>query len=213
MNKKTISTIALTLMSLFSFAGLLSLFGATVNLTSLTLLIGIVAYFVTRTADEKKGFSFKDIPGFLKDWKTDILLVMPLVMNFICYILAKAVLPEFLAHLLERISFISLNTVVLLVLELLIAALGEEIAWRGFYQTRLSKIISFPAALICTAFLFSICHFASGSLAVVLYDLVFIFINAIFYGLLYKRTGNILISTLSHFLANLFGIFGLFLIL
>ena len=214
MNKKKLALTAMLLMIVFSFSGLLVLFGDhNVNLTSITLLIGIVFYFVTREPEEKEAMSLKAVPERLKDWKTDLLILMPVVMNIICYAFAKAYVPEFLEHLSGRTDFLSSGQIVILIAELIIAALGEEIAWRGFFLSKLSKRLPFVPALLITAMLFSICHFTIGSLVVVLYDLLFIVVNAVFYGLVYKRSNNIVVSTISHFIANLVGIFGLFLVM
>ena len=213
MKKERLSLAAMLLMVLFSFSGFLTLFGDNnVNLASVTLIVGIVFYFVTREPEEKETMSLKAVPGAFKDWKTVVLIFMPIIMNFVCFGLAKMVLPEFLEHLSGRTDFLSFNMVLALIAELVIAALGEEIAWRGFFLNNLSKRLSFPLALLISATLFSICHFSTGSVAVVLYDLLFIVINAVFYGLIYKRSNNIIVSTISHFLANLVGVFALFLV-
>ena len=212
MNREKLTRIAMVLMIVFSFSGLLALFGGNVaNLTSITLLIGIVFYFVTRDAEEKDGMRLKAVPALLRDWKLDLLILMPLIMDIICFAVAKLAVPEFLEHLSRRIDFLSFGAIPLLIAELAIAALGEEIAWRGFFLNKLSKSLPFATALLITAGLFSICHFSTGSASVVLYDLLFIIINAVFYGIIYKKTNNILVCTLSHFLANLYGVFGLFL--
>ena len=210
MNKKKLSFTAMLLMVVFSFSGFLVLFGDNnVNLASITLLVGIVFYFVTREPEEKEVMSLKAVPKALKDWKTDLLILIPAVMDIICYAFAKMFLPEFLEHLSGRTDFLSSGQIVFLIAELVIAALGEEIAWRGFFLNRLSGYLPFPPALLITATLFSLCHFSTGSFIVVLYDLLFIIVNAVFYGLVYKRSNNIVVSTISHFIANLVGIFGL----
>ena len=213
MNKKKLSFTAMLLMVVFSFSGFLVLFGDNnVNLASITLLVGIVFYFITREPEDKEAMSLKAVPKELKDWKTDLLILIPAVMDIICYAFAKMFLPEFLEHLSGRTDFLSSGQVVILIAELIIAALGEEIAWRGFFLNRLSEYLPFPPALLITATLFSLCHFTTGSFIVVLYDLLFIIVNAVFYGLIYKRSNNICVSTISHFIANLVGIFGLFML-
>lgn len=212
--KKKLALIAIILMVVFSFAGLLTLLGDDmVNLTSLTLLVGIVFYFITREQEEKAAMSLKAIPKILKDWKMDLLILMPLIMDAICYGLAKWILPEFLEHLSNRIDFLSFDQILILIAELFIAAFGEEIAWRGFFLNKVSKSIPFVPALLITAALFSLCHFTVDSPVIVIYDLFFIVVNAVFYGLIFKKTNNIIVSTMSHLLANAFGVFGLLLVL
>lgn len=124
----------------------------------------------------------------------------------ICNVIAKLFVPEFFEHLKARTDFLAFNMMPVLIVELIIAALGEEIAWRAFFQKQMSKIVPFMPSLIIASALFSICHFNQGSAIVVIYDLVFIFINAIFYGIIFKKTDNAFISTIAHFLANLFGV-------
>lgn len=212
--KKKLALIAIILMVVFSFAGLLTLLGDDmVNLTSLTLLVGIVFYFITREQEEKAAMSLKAIPKILKDWKMDLLILMPLIMDAICYGLAKWILPEYLEHLSNRIDFLTFDQILILIAELFIAAFGEEIAWRGFFLNKVSKSIPFVPALLITAALFSLCHFTVDSPVIVIYDLFFIVVNAVFYGLIFKKTNNIIVSTMSHLLANAFGVFGLFLVL
>lgn len=112
-------------------------------------------------SEEKETMSLKAVPKLLKDWKTDLFILMPAAMNIICYALAKTLLPEFIEHLSERTDFHTFEQIVVLAAVLIIAALGEEIAWRGFFLNKLSKRLPFVPALLITASLFSICHFPS----------------------------------------------------
>lgn len=213
MKKKKLTLTALILMVVFSFSGLLTLIGDNdVNLASVTLIIGIVFYFVTRDSEEKDEMSLKAIPKILKDWKNVVLMFLPLVSAAVCYGLANLVLPEFIEHLSNRIDFLSFGTIVLLIAELLIAAFGEEIAWRGFFQNRLSKSMPFPPAVLITASLFAVCHFTIDSVIVVLYDLLFIVIDAVLFGIIFKRTKNIIVCTISHFVANFCSVLFLFIL-
>lgn len=208
MNKiKRLPLIAILFMIIFSFSGFLKLFNENIaNLSSVTLLIGIVVYFIAREPEERDAMSLKAIPGLIKDWKVILLILLPIVADIVCYVLAKLFVPEFLEHLAERTDFLSFDKIVIMVVELVVAALGEEIAWRGFFQNQLSKKIDFVPSLLVTACLFALCHLSAGSVVVVVYDLLFIVINAVFYGLVYKKTDNIIISTISHFLSNLFSV-------
>lgn len=204
---KKLSFIAIVLMTIFSFSGFLKLFNENItNLSSVTLLIGIVVYFITREPEEKDAMSLKSIPGLFKDWKVILLVLSPIAADIVCYVLAKLFVPEFLVHLAERTDFLSFDKMLIMVAELIIAALGEEIAWRGFFLNQLSKKINFVPCLLITSCLFAICHLSAGSVVVIVYDLTFIIINAVLYGLVYKRTNNIIVSTISHFLSNLFSV-------
>ena len=212
-NIKKLPLSAMILMVVFSLAGIVSEEAA--KLAPLTLLIGIVVFFITwkaeKAAGNGDGLDIRRVPEALKDKRVWFLIAMPSIMNLICYALAKSLVPEFLVHLKERTGFLSFSQVALLIPELIIAALGEEIAWRGFFQKQLTKACAFAPALVVSSALFALCHLAQGNALVVLYDLLFIFINAIFYGLIFRRTDNAYVSTLAHFAANLLGVIGLML--
>ncbi|MEE1055736.1 MAG: CPBP family intramembrane glutamic endopeptidase [Acutalibacteraceae bacterium] len=181
--------------------------GERLQLASFTLIIGIVAFFVTRKTNEDKdeGLNHKTILSSLKSKSMILWILMPMIMNVISLLIAKLFVPEFVEHLTARTDFLAFNMIPVLIVELVIAALGEEIAWRAFFQKQISKSLPFVPSLIVSSALFSICHFYQGSAIVVIYDLVFIFINAMIYGIIFKKTDNAFISTIAHFLANLFG--------
>lgn len=216
--KKTskLAFILIILMAIFSLTSLfeIKLGGETIKLASLTIIIGIVAFFVTRKTNENKneGLDIKTIPNLLKDRKIIFLVFMPMIINVICFVVAKLFVPEFVEHLKSRVDFLDLNKIPILIVELIMSALGEEIAWRAFFQKQISKSVPFLPSLIISAVLFAICHYTQGSLVVVLYDLLFIFINAIFYGIIFRKSDNAYVSTLAHFLANLLGIIAIMLL-
>ena len=209
--KKT-SKFVMILLIIVATISLLCLFkieigGERLQLASFTLIIGIVAFFVTRKTndDKNEGLNHKTILSFLKKRNIIILIFMPMLMNVISLFIAKLFVPDFIKHLTARTDFLEFNMIPVLIIELIIAALGEEIAWRAFFQKQLSKILPFVPSLIVSSALFSICHFNEGNSIVVIYDLLFVFINAIFYGIIFRKTDNAFISTIAHFLANLFG--------
>lgn len=209
--KKTskLAFILIILMVIFSLTSLfeIKLGGETVKLASFTIIIGIVAFFVTRNTNENKneGLDIKTTFKLLKDKKIIFLVFMPMIINIICFVVAKLFVPEFIEHLKFRVDFLELNKIPIMIIELIIAALGEEIAWRAFFQKQTSKLVPFLPSLIISSVLFAICHYTQGSMVVVLYDLLFIFINAIFYGIIFRKSDNAFVSTLAHFLANLLG--------
>lgn len=203
--------ILIIIMIVLSFTNILNLKvnGEILKLAGLSVIVGIIAFFTTRKTNNEKneGLDIKSFVNTLKNKKVIILVLMPMIMNIICFLIAKSFLPEYIEHLNSRTSFLSASELPKLILELAVFALGEEIAWRAFFQKQTSKIMPFLPSLIITSILFSFGHFNFGSTAVVLYDLLFIFINSIFYGLIFKETDNAWCSGLSHFLANLLGIF------
>lgn len=208
-NLKRIAVISIILMVILSLTSLfkINISGETVNLAPITLIVGIVAFFVTRKTNENinEGLNIKTIFSSLKDKKVILLVLMPVIMNVICFLIATIFVPEFIEHLKSRTDFLAKSRIPILIIELMISALGEEIAWRAFFQKQVSKVLPFIPSLIISSALFSLCHFSEGSFIVVLYDLLFILINAIFYGIVFKKTDNAYISAIAHFIANLFG--------
>lgn len=201
--------IAIVFMAIFSVSGFI-VPQKSPSLSSITLIIGIIVFFVTckseKTEDKGDGLDIKKVPKQLKDKTVLLLIIMPMLMNIICNILANLFIPEFVEHLKGRTDFLALDRMPILIIELIIAALGEEIAWRAFFQKQLAKVLPFFPALIISSALFASCHITRGNMIVVLYDILFVFINALFYGIIFRKTDNAYISTLAHFLANLLGI-------
>jgi len=102
--------------------------------------------------------------------------------------------------------FISFDKIVIAILQLAFLALGEEIAWRAFFQKQLNKVLPIIPTLLISSVLFAIGHFNQGDPVIVLYDVFFVFVNSVLYGIIFYKTNNAWISTISHFVANLFSI-------
>lgn len=174
----------------FSFAGV-------------AVIIGIVFFFINTTREDD-SLRFKSIGTHLRDKSLWFWIALPVIVNVVCNVLAIFFLPDFFEHIKSRTDFIfSVSQLLFVVLQFAFFALGEEIAWRGFFQKQLNKQLPIIPTLIVTSILFSLCHFQTGDVAVVSYDLFFIFINSIIYGIIFYKTNNAWISAISHFIANL----------
>lgn len=197
----------LAFMFIISFS---NLFGF--NIAGMTVFVGILFFFCDKII-EKEPFSLscidpKYVGEILSDKSLWTWIFLPIIMNIVAIFTAEFFLPEYIDHILGRTSiFISFDKIIFLLLQIFILALLEEIAWRGFFQKQLYKKLTLNHVLIISSFLFSICHFTSGNMIVISYDLTFIFINSIIYGYLFFKTRNVWVSTLSHFMANLFSVF------
>lgn len=216
-NKKIIATV-LVLMTALSLSAILShlLVGEYIYLSAIALILGIIAYFVLPKAKDHSRnlaiFNLGDFKVLYKDFRLLLIFLLPSILNLLSINLAKLALVEYIEHVASRIGVLSVDIFPLLFIQLAISALGEEIAWRGFYQDQLRDFISQPLAILITALVFSLGHYAIGSFELVFYDLGFILLNSLCYGLLYQRTNNVLISSSSHLLANLTGILYAFLL-
>ena len=178
-----ISIVAVLVMAIISFS---NFFGY--PLAGLSIIIGVLFFFIKsileRNIASENTLNTRAIGEILKEKSIWFWIFLPLIMNIICFALATLFLPDFIDHIYGRTEMIvSVNMVVLLILQLAIFALGEEIAWRGFFQKQLSKWLPIIPTLILTSILFSLGHFAVGNMAVVSYDIFFIFINSVLYGI------------------------------
>ena len=205
------SIVFLIIMTLLSFTNMLNLEmnGEVVKPAGLMVIIGVIAFFVTKKSNDSKeeGLDIKSFPGKLKSPKVIILALMPTIMVFVSIFLEKKFMPEVLQHIKERVGFIDKAQIVGTVISLVVLALGEEIALRAFFQKQSTKLMGFIPSIIITSILFSLGHFAYDEPLIVVIDLVEIFIDSIFYGLVFKETDNAFCSWLSHFLSNLIAVF------
>ncbi|NMB95203.1 MAG: CPBP family intramembrane metalloprotease [Clostridiaceae bacterium] len=151
------------------------------------------------------GLDFKSIGEDLKNKRIWIWLVLPIIMDAVCVILSMVFLPEYIKYEMVRAgSFIPIEISVSSILLFLVFALGEEIAWRAFFQNRFSKVLPFMPTVLITSLLFTLGHYKQGDMTIVLFGLVFTFINSILYGVIFHKSNNAWISTISHFAANIF---------
>lgn len=182
-----------------------------IPVAGIAVLLGIVFFFINKAIEKQafagSGLDFKAIGTNLKVKSIWFWIAMPLIMNVISVTLSKLFLPEDINHVLARTqTFVSFHNVAISVVQLAVLALGEEIAWRAFFQKQLSKALPIIPVLIISSLLFALGHITKGSPTIVAYDVFFIFINSVFYGIIFYKTNNAWISTISHFTANLFSV-------
>lgn len=202
-----IKSICLVAMIMMTIASLSNLWGF--SIAGISIIVGIAFFFINKVlgknAPSDNVLNVKAIGANLKDKSIWFWIALPLTINIGCFILAILFLPEFIEHIHDRTEvMVSLDNLLLLALQLAVLALGEEIAWRGFFQKQLSKWLPIIPTLILTSLFFSLGHFTGGNIVVVIYDIFFIFINSILYGVIFHKTSNAWISAISHFIANFF---------
>ena len=207
---KKIVWIFLAVMTAISFTNLLNLKvdGETLKLAGISVIIGIIAYFVTAKTNDNKneGLNIKTFPKQMLDIKVIILALIPSIINIVTTFFVDPLIPGFAEHLGSRTTMLDKENLFPTIFTLVMAALGEEIAFRGFYQKQLTKAFGIVPALIAASFVFAMGHFSIGEPVVVIYDLSLVFINAVFYGLVFYKTDNAWCSFISHLLANAIGV-------
>lgn len=206
-NTKKPSMIAMIIMVIMAIVSFTNLFGF--SLSSAAIILGIVFFFVDKMLERQpmrgSGLDIKAIGENLKDKKIWIWLLLPIVFDAICVVLSKLLLPEYIMYETARAgAFVPVEISVSSILLFFVFALGEEIAWRAFFQNKFSRILPVVPAVLITSLLFTLGHYQQGDTVVVLFGLVFTFINSIIYGVIFHKTKNAWISTLSHYAANIF---------
>jgi len=201
----------LIVMVLLSFTNLLNIKidGEVLKLSGISVIVGVIAYFVTRKTNKTKyeGFNIKTI---FKDFKNNpralLFAILPFVTCILSTVIANRFIPEFNEHVNNRASFAISDNLMKTILTMAVLTLGEEIAWRGFFQKQTTKIIKFVPSIILTSLLFALGHFSTGSFVVVAYDLLFVFIDSTIFSLIFKETDNAWCSWIPHFLADILGV-------
>ena len=86
----------------------------------------------------------------------------------------------------------------------------EEIAFRGFFVGKGMKLFPFWLCALVSSAVFAAGHYYPGDAAVVAFDLLFVFIDSVIFSVIYRKTGNCVISATAHLLANTVGLILLF---
>ncbi|MBR0137444.1 MAG: CPBP family intramembrane metalloprotease [Erysipelotrichaceae bacterium] len=204
---------------LLTFIGMIAMIGfvatkaiPTINIEGYSILAGVAFFFIVeiveKTPEADSGLRFTTVLSDLKKPGVILWVLLPAVSAIVSILLGKLLFDDqFVSHVLGRTdSLLSFDKILLLIGELIIGALGEEIAFRGFFIGKGEKLLPFWACAVLSSLIFSAAHYATGNTAVVLYDLAGIFIDALIYAMIYKKTGNCLISTIGHFLCNVTGL-------
>ena len=175
-------------------------------------IAGLACFFVIegveKTPDSESGLSFKRFFSDLKKPGVIPLILLMLVLSPAEMLLSKAVFGRaYIDHVLGRISVPSLDQLPLLLFSQIVSVLGEEIEFRAFFVGKGMKRFPFWPVAVAGAVLFAAAHYAAGPAGIVAWDLGGIFIDAILFAILYRKTGNCLISFVPHFLNNMIGFF------
>jgi membrane protease YdiL (CAAX protease family) len=121
-------------------------------------------------------------------------------------LLAKALWPAFLVHVESRIPLLDTTQPVALLGMLLVATLGEEMAYRCLFQERLSWFTKTPVAIVAVSVVFGLMHWSEGDLAVTIIDVTLVTLDSIIFGLIFSRGRNLYVAWLTHFLVDVVGV-------
>ena len=175
-------------------------------------IAGLACFFIIegieKTPDSESGLSFKRFFSDLKKPGVIPLILFMILLSLAEMLLSKAVFGSaYIDHVLGRVNVPGLDQLPLLLFNQIVSVLGEEIEFRAFFVGKGMKRFSFWPVTIAGAVIFAAAHYAAGPAGIVARDLAGIFIDAILFAILYRRTGNCLISFIPHFLNNMIGFF------
>lgn len=137
--------------------------------------------------------------GLRRTWHFFVLSLV--VTTPVVWFLINRYLPEFWAHVSSRVEYTDL--IQTLVGGVIIAPFIEEVIFRGLVQEQFSLMTNNSVALLVSSAMFAVVHWSSGLMLVVGVDLLLVFLDSIWFGLIYMKSRNTILSTLCHSLGNL----------
>ncbi len=179
------------------------------------LIVGIAAFFiveaVNKTPDDQSGVRFSTIIDDLKKPQVLFWVLLPIVITVIQIVAGKLFSEEsyrkYIEHVIGRTSLeMDFSNFVKWIRISCVTVLGEEIAFRGFLFGKGKELLPFWVCLLWSAVLFALGHMATGDSAIVFFDLLGIFIDAIMYAIAFEKSGNSVISFIPHCLNNILGL-------
>lgn len=181
-----------------------------------SVFVGIAFFFIVEAVDKtpgsESGLRFNTILADFKKPGVIIWTLLPGVSGIATLVAGSLIFRgEFVAHVMGRTgSILSFDKTALLIGQVIIAAFGEEIAFRGFFFGKSSKLFPVWACAAVSSVVFAAGHIAMGNAGVVVYDIASVFIDSLIFSAIYYKSGNCVISALSHILGNAISIAAVF---
>ncbi|MBI9010868.1 MAG: CPBP family intramembrane metalloprotease [Clostridiales bacterium] len=194
---------------LLAVSSIVSLILSVPSISGMGIIVGVVYFFWIKKkrnlSQTEVGLSRLGLWHHIRNnW---LLIIVPSFLNIVAIMLSKLILADYFDHVISRVEgVLTLDKMPVLIIQFIIFAFVEELVWRGVVQHNISKYLKPVTAIIVSSIFFAIAHAAAGPINIVTYDLFFVLLNSIVYGLIFYKTKNIYISSLSHFIANLSGV-------
>ena len=214
-NKRSavLTIIGITVMILLTFTKIVP----SSNIAGYSVFVGIAFFFiieaVAKTPNAESGLRFDTIVEDIKKPGVIVWMLLPSVSGIVTLVVGNLMFSgEFVVHVMGRTSSIlSFDKIALLIGQVIIAAFGEEIAYRGFFLGKGMKIFPFWFCAVVSSLAFAAGHIATGDMGIVVYDIAAVFIDSLIFSVIYHKSGNCVISTFSHILGNAISIAAVFL--
>ncbi|MEG0767471.1 MAG: CPBP family glutamic-type intramembrane protease [Clostridia bacterium] len=201
---KTFCLFALWLMTV---AALSNLWG--IHTIGLTLWVGIAAFYVCRRLEHRLLFSgVFDLHAapqrICQGHGVGVLLAVPALLSIGVLLLAQSMLPGYVDEVQSLTGITTAaNRLPRLLLVLALLSLGEAIAWHGFFQTQLQRMLTPRAALLLTAMLYAMGNFSALSPAWIWLDHMLTLSSGVVYAVLFRKAKNVWVVAFAHVIAKL----------
>lgn len=178
------------------------------NIASYSVFVGIAFFFivevVSKTPNAESGLRFNTIAEDIKKPGVIAWALVPCFSGMVTIVVGNLIFSgEFAAHVLGRTSSVlSFDKTILLIIQFILAGFGEEIALRGFFFGKTSKLFPAWICAVVSSIVFAAGHIAPGNIGVVIFDISSVFIDSLIFSVIYHKSGNCVISTFSHVLGN-----------
>ena len=177
-----------------------------------SVFVGLAFFFITEAAGKtpraESGLRFNTVLADLKKPGVTVWTLLPVVSAVVSCSAGRLIFgDEFSAHILERAgAVLSFDKIALMIIQVVIAAFGEEIAYRGFFLGKGMKMCPFWLCAVVSSAVFAAGHIAAGDVGTVLFDVAGVFVDSLIFSVIYRKTDNCAVSTLAHILGNTAGI-------
>jgi membrane protease YdiL (CAAX protease family) len=141
---------------------------------------------------------------FLDNWP--LFLLVAVFIQLAIVLVARAFWPDLLAHIRERVPFLSPSSLGALILTVIVIAFIEELIYRGLLQQRLNWYLNGCLAVVIASVVFGVQHFTPGKPAIVAADIATVVIDGLVFGWIFARCRNVLVSWPAHVAADLVAI-------
>jgi len=185
-----------------------ALLGAYLFVPSASGLLGLVVVGYILIERRLRRRSWADLGFRASTFRADVranwqlIVLEAVVVQIVVGLFARYGWRAFGDHIQSRVSQLTGGKVVVLAVLLVVSTLMEELIYRATLQQRLSTVMHPALAILAAAVVFGLVHRADGPAAVVVVDIALVAVDGALCGWIYQRRHNILVSWMTHFVAD-----------
>jgi uncharacterized protein len=146
--------------------------------------------------------------GFIKDLANNLhlFIIVAVIVQIAGPVLLKFFWPELLGQIFGRLSDLPGGEVIAgTVILIIIGSFVEEVTFRSLFQERIGWVLPQFAAILLVSLPFALSHITVGNPFLVGADIALVFIDSCFYGLIFSRSRNVMVSWFTHMMADIIG--------